>query len=178
MSTQPLVSWWNRDNTSQFVKWDIGVVDAGTASPQTGFLIWNNRGGSTDVADMEDVTITTKGEGGVNTGALVEGQWIRVKLDEVESTFSPIGYDTVNNVPVVHPIRAIGSTTFNGNTYTPEVPPHTGQNGQVCILGVANDGTKENSAGNFAEITAYADVPGNASAGLIKFLLRVSYKYV
>lgn len=178
MSTQPLVSWWKRDNSAQYLKWDIGVVDAGTPSPQTGFLIWNNKGGTTDVADMEDCTITTKGEGGVNTGALVEGQWVKVKLDGVDSTFHPIGFDTATNQAVTRPIKAIGSTTFNSVTSTPQVGSHVSTNGEVNILGVANSGNKIDSAGNFAEITAYADVPGNASAGLIKFLLRVSYKYV
>lgn len=177
MAIQPLVSWWKRDNTAQYLKWEIGVVDAGTPSQQTGFLIWNNKGSTTDVADMEDVTITTKGEGGINTGALVEGQWIKVKLDAVASTFSPIGFDTVNNVAVTYPIRAVGVTTYNGVTSEPEVPPHVSVNGRVDILGVANSGDTVDSGGNYAEITAYADVPGNASAGLNKFLLRVSYKY-
>lgn len=179
MSATPLVSWRTRDNTQQVTSWDIGTVDAGTVSQDFGFLIWNNYQGSTDVPNMEDAVITTKDQNGGNTGELVTGQWIEVKVDSMgETSFTPIGFDVVNGVAVVHPIRTTGSTTYNDVTSTPNVPPHTSQNGVVSILGVANDGTKENSAGNYVEVTLHARVPGNASAGLINFLTRVSYKFV
>lgn len=46
------------------------------------------------------------------------------------------------------------------------------------IMGVANDGTPANSAGNFVTVTTQAVVPLNADAGRQDFKLRVSYRYV
>lgn len=175
--SQPSVQWRKRDNSEQFSQWAVGTVNAGESSAQTGFLVFNNYGGTIDLPDMEDVVVTTKGIGGVNTGAVVEGQWIKVKLDGVDNTFSPIGYDTATARAVTHPIRALGTTVFNGVTSKPNVAPHTSPNGIVDILGVANDGTKANSAGNYAEITAYADVPGDALNGYNRFLLRATFKF-
>jgi len=192
---QPLVSWWQRDNSAQWTSWDIGVVDAGTVSNDFGFLIWNNRRqagstnpetsqeyGATPVADMEDATITTKDELGNNTGALVEGQWIEVKVDSIsEATFVPIGYDTTAGESVKHTVKTTGTTIdpVNGSIVsTPGDTNHTSTLGTTCILGVANDGIKANSAGNFVELTLHARVPGIATAGLINFYTRVSYKYV
>lgn len=183
--TAPVVSWRTRDNSQQLLKWELGVVDAGTTSRDFGFLIWNNYrdgtgNGETDVANMEDCTITVKDEFGGDTGDLVTGQWIEVRVDNStgDGNFHKIGFDVVSGLPVTHPIQTNGSTVYNGVISTPNVPPHTSANGTVSILGVANDGTKENSAGNYVEITLRANVPSNASSGLIKFLTRVSYKYV
>lgn len=181
----PIVSWRVRDNSAEWSRWDIGVVDASTTSKDFGFLIWNNRGGSTDVPDMEDVTITTKDELGGESSDLVTGTWIRVRNDTMQETdFTPVGYDDVNSEVVKHPIKTDKSTTYTyaGTetpvTSTPGDVNHTSVNGETCILGVGNDGSKENAAGNFVELTMHAYVPGNASAGLVNFLTRVSYKYV
>lgn len=178
--TAPVVSWRTRDNSQQLLKWDLGVVDAGTTSPDFGFLIWNNYNSVNDVSNMEDCTITVKDEFGGDTGDLVTGQWIEVRVDNEtgDGNFHKIGYDINLGQPVKHPIQTNGTTIYNSVSSTPNVPPHTSANGTVCILGVANDGTKENSAGNFVELTLRANVPSNASSGLIKFLTRVSYKYV
>lgn len=169
----PIVSWYSRDNTTQITKWDIGTVDAGSISADFGVLIWNNRGGTTDVSDMQDCTITTKDSLGGNSGELVVNKWIEVKVDTLnETTFTPIGGNTT------HPIRTTGSTTNADGTFTPGVAPHISDTGSVDILGVKNDGTKTNAAGNFVEVTLHANVPSTASAGVVNFLTRVAYKYV
>lgn len=179
MALSPLVSWRLRDNSSTWSRWDIGVVDAGTTSNDFGFLIWNNYNGATDVPDMEDVSITTKDELGGNTGELVTGTWIKVRNDSLaESTFTAIGFDVVNNIPVKKSIKTTKSTTYNTVTSTPGVGTHVSSNGEIGILGVANDGNKATAQGNFVELTMNAFVPGTASAGLVNFLTRVSYKYV
>lgn len=178
--TQPLVSWYKETNqdTDQLTSWDIGVVDASEISPATTFLIWNNRKGTEDVPDMQNAVITTKDQNGGNTGELVEGKWIEVQLVGVDAYFNPIGWDVNTNTAVSWPIRAIGSTTNSDGTFTPNVPPHDTTNGEVSILGVKNDGSVENAAGNFAKVSLRCNVPGNASSGLIQFRLRVSYQYV
>jgi hypothetical protein len=189
MAITPLVSWRARDNSDQINRWDIGVVDAGTTSKDFGFLVWNNYLSETDVPDMEDVTIMTKDGQGFATGDLVMGQWIKIKCDTIEGdTFNAIGHDPINDLTVERKIATSGSTVYTypsdetqtAKTSTPNVEPHVSGAAlsTVDILGVANDGSKANSAGNFAEITLHAVVPGNATAGLINFLTRISYKYV
>ncbi|WP_143767743.1 hypothetical protein [Paenibacillus odorifer] len=45
------------------------------------------------------------------------------------------------------------------------------------IVGVQNDGTALNSAGNFVTVTLQAEVPLDANAGRQDFKIRVSYRY-
>lgn len=149
----PIVSWWNATNDVQQTSWDIGTVDAGSVSPDTQFLIWNNRGGTTAVSDMTNCTITTKDASGGDTGELVINRWIEVRVDELgETTFIPIGGTTTKQI---------------GNGITAGV-----------ISGAANDGTLANADANYCLITVHANVPATATAGNYNFLLRVSYQYV
>ncbi len=174
----PLVSWRKRDNSAEVTKWDLGVVDAGTTSDDYGFLLWNNYQGPDARANMEDVIITTKDKQGGFNSDLVTGQWVWVKNDSMnENDFVSIGYNTAGNVSVDHPIKTQKSTTFQGVTSTPNVAPNNSTVGTVCILGVANDGSKAGAAGNFIELTLHARVPGQASAGLVPFNTRATYKF-
>jgi len=150
----PVISWWKQGNTEQWTLWDLKTVDAGTSSESAIFLIWNNRGGSTDVADAEGCMITTKDITGGNNGDIITEKWVQVKCDTMnEQTFSPIGGDTAR------PIKA-GGTAPAG-----------------VIKGTANDGTVANSASNFAQVTAFAMPSVTATAGTVDFLLRVFYTY-
>lgn len=169
----PIVSWRAQDNLSTFASWPIGTVDAGTLSANISFLVWNNKGGASDVSDMQNCTITTKDNVGGDTGQVVIDKWVEVKVISMsESSFTPIG----KNAPKT--IRTTGSTTNGGGTFTPNVAPHAGEGTSYDILGVLNDGSKVNAAGNFVEITSRASVPSNASAGTTNFKLRVAYQYV
>lgn len=149
----PIVSWYDASNTTQQTSWDIGTVDAGSVSADTQFLIWNNRGGASDVSDMTNCTITTKDSSGGDTGELVTDTWIEVQVDELgEQTFTPIGGTTTKEI---------------GNGIT-----------AGTISGVANDGTLANADANYCLLTVHANVPATATAGNYNFLLRVSYQYV
>lgn len=149
----PIVSWYNALNDTQQTSWDIGTVDAGSLSPDTQFLIWNNRGGTEAVSDMTNCTITTKDPTGGDTGELVTERWVEVKVDELaEEVFTPIGGLTTKEI---------------GNGVTPGV-----------IRGTANDGGKETANENNCLVTVHANVPAVATAGNYAFLLRVSYQYV
>lgn len=180
MAVQPIVSWYWETNqdTDQVTRWDIGYVNASEVSPDFTFLIWNNRKGVVDVPDMQNAVITVKDELGGNTGELVEGQWIEVKVDQIDLDFFPIGWDAITNTEVSRPIKTLGSTTNSNGTFTPNVPPHDTPNGEVSILGVANDGTLQNSAGNVVKATMRCRVPGNAASGVINFRTRVRFQYV
>lgn len=171
VSTDPIISWWNRDNTQQLTLWDIGVVDAGTESNHLGVLIWNNRGGDEDVANIVEADLTTRAMDASDTGFVVEGRWIRAKVDAYEVGFTPIGKEAY------HPIKTLGSTTNADGTFTPNEDPHISPAGDVSALGVKNDGTKANSAGNFIEVTLMALPDALAPAGTFDFVVRLSYTF-
>jgi hypothetical protein len=169
----PIVSWRVQNNSAVLNNWNIGTVDAGFTSDNISFLVWNNHNGSEDVSDMQNCVITTKDSSGGNTGEVVLNTWIEVRVDSLsEGSFTPIGGETTKT------IRTNGSTTNVNGTFTPNVAPHAGSGTSYDILGVLNDGTKLNSAGNFVEITARANVPSNAGAGSTNFRVRVAYQYV
>lgn len=151
----PIVSWYSGDNSIQITQWDIGTVDAGQSSQAKEILIWNNRGGTSDVSDMTSTTITTKDSSGGNTGELVTNTWIECKVvSKNETDFSKIG----------------GTVTRSLKAEDPSVADGT-------IKGGANDGSLTATA-NYCRIMLRATVPPTATAGLVSFLTRVSYQYV
>jgi len=152
----PIVSWYNAANDTQQTSWDLGVVDAGSVSADTQFLIWNNRGGGSAVSDMTNCTITTKDDAGGDTGALVTDTWIEVQVDSMgESSFTAIGGTTTKA------IEAGGINTTGNQT----------------IAGAINSGDLA-ADDNYAGVTLHANVPATATAGSVNFLTRVSYQYV
>lgn len=160
----PQVNWRKQDNSAAVPSWNIGTIDAGTPSSDFGVLIWNNFAGTTDLSTMTNCTITTKDSAGGNTGELVTNKWIEATVVSASETGrTAIGGNTT------HPIQAGGNTTNASGTSSPNVNE---------ILGVKNDGNKENAKGNFAEVVLRANVPGNATAGNVAFLTRVAYQYV
>lgn len=152
----PKVTWYDMTNTNPVSRWDIQTVDAGTVSPPTTFLIWNNRGGTTVVSDMFNCTITTKDSAGGNTGELVLNKWIEVKVDTMqEANFTAIGGIATKA------IKAGGNATAS------------------YIHGDINDGNIATTATqrNFAQVTLHANIPPTATAGNVDFLTRVAYQY-
>lgn len=151
----PIISWYQSDNIAQVTRWDIGTVDAGTASADFHVLVWNNRGGSTAVSDMTNCKVTTKDTAGTDTGELVTNTWIQAKvLSQNETTYTAIG--GTNS----HDVKAGGTAPAN------------------TVSGGANDGTVSNAAINFADLVLRAFPPANATAGHVDFLTRISYSYV
>lgn len=163
----PQVSWYSVDNTTQVNRWDIGTVDAGDLSAEFAVLIWNNRGGQTALSDMTNCTITTKDSGGGNggdaqniTNQLVFGKWIETQVTsagESGTTWTAIGGTATKA------IKAQGAGAASG-----------------IIKGGVNDGNHatENTKNNYCSLKLRANVPPEATAGLINFLTRVSYQYV
>lgn len=151
MSTAPIVSWFEADNETPISKWDIGVVDAGTTSPEKTILIWNNRGGTEDVSDMQECRITTTDNQG-DVLDLVKQKWIECRVDSIEGdTFTPIGGEEGKE------IRAKGQDLG-------------------IIKGTANSALLEDEA-NYAKVTLRAKPPLNSPAGPREFKIRVSYYY-
>ncbi|TQR46759.1 hypothetical protein [Paenibacillus popilliae] len=149
----PIVEFTNENGTSQVNSWDIGTVDAGSKTNGDTFLIWNNKGKKTAVSDMENCIITTKDFSGGDTGPLVTGKWIEVRVDSMnESTFTPIGGTNAKT------IQAEGV-------------------GAGIISGGVNDGSVNGAKANYAKVTLRANVPALAPAGSIDFLTRVTYHH-
>ncbi|MGG4144845.1 hypothetical protein ABEW34_17150 [Paenibacillus algorifonticola] len=149
----PIVQWFDITNTQQKTEWQIGVVDAGSVSEVTTFLIWNNKGGSGILSDMTNCTITTKDVLGSNTGEVVTNKWIEARVDSLnESNFTPIG-----------------------GTFTKAIQG-AGTAGAGIIKGTANDGSI-GAMTNFAKVSLHANVPATATAGNFTFLTRVAYQY-
>ncbi len=153
-----LISWYKQNNDDPWEHWNVNdgePVDAGTTSRNSVFLIWNNRGDKEkDATDAETCTLTTKDMAGGGSGELVTQKWIWARVDTMGgsgSVFSEIG-DTVTV-----PVKAGG-----------DAPAGT-------IKGTKNDGTKENSARNFAQVTLHAKPLITATAGNVNFLLRLQY---
>jgi hypothetical protein len=177
----PIVSWYNETNTTQLTSWPIGTVDAGSVSADLVVLIWNNRAGleiDGDVSDMQNISITTKNNTGGNTGEIIVDKWIEAKnVSLSEVVFTPIGGTST------HSIRTDESTTNDDGTFTPGIAPHYNPDGSVDILGVWNvwatpaDGIA-NATGNFIKVSLHANVPSDATAGVVNFLTRVAYQYV
>jgi hypothetical protein len=231
---QPIVSWYDATDTEITGVYDFQTIDAGNASPNHTFTIWNNRGGTSDVSKMEDVTITTVdmiGGDGDTPPYVVEAvrdKWFWVKVDTLnETSFTQIGGSSAKKDlgtlgKTKNPKESTATTWTASQSYlVGDVVKPTTPNGFIyeCvqagtsntteptwsttegnivndgtvqwkaiqiekqpqakeILGLANDGTEANSAGNFVKVTMYADIPLSASAGRNDFKLRVSYRYV
>lgn len=149
----PIVQITNATGT-QVNSWDVGTVDAGSVSQDFTFLIWNNKGGTTAVSNMNNCTITTKDKNGGDTGELVTGKWIEVRVDSMkETSFVPIGGTTTKTIQA------------EGNV------------GAGNISGGVNDGNPANSISNYAKVTLHANVPTTATAGTTDFLTRVAYQF-
>lgn len=192
-SLEPIVSWYPTDkagvpSSEQVTEWDIGVVDAGSISPVTEFYIWNNKGGTVDVADMISCWITTKGtDGGDGSGIgteqdniVVRDKWVQACIKSfgdnplVEDNWTPIGGATT---------KSIGAakiwTDNDGDPGTPMIiADNTGKN--TVISGKINDGDyqKTNNIANFAKVALRVKVPSGAKAGVIEWYTRVSYSFV
>lgn len=203
MLMAPVVSWRTQDNKSEWPEggvWKVGVVKAGFEAGESSrarVLIWNNYNNQEeDAPNMENVdfTVLSNEDGfvGQPVGPIVTRKVITIRnlsIGETEPT--PVGGETA------HHIYTEGSTFFDGlehrgsQTYyepDPANPPPVGPGQPVhypsysadeqhtCdILGVRNDGTKENSQANFVEVELSAFPDPMTPSGKFKFLMRVSY---
>lgn len=148
---QPVISWYQADNTEVIAKWDMGIVDAGTTSPEQTIMIWNNRGGVEAISDMQDTKITVT-DGSGDTMDVIADKWVSCRVDSTPlDDFSPIG-GTENKILTA------------------------AEQEEGMIKGTANSALETDTA-NFAKVTLKATPPLNATAGKRSFKTRVSYYY-
>lgn len=151
VDTAPKPSWTLVDGSVSPERWDLGNVSTGQNSEQKTFLLWNNKGGSTDVSDMQDVLITTTDNAG-DTLDVVKDRWFKVRCNSVnESTFYEIGGANTHNVSATNQDTGI-------------------------IKGTANDGTVT-ATENFASLTFYVTPPMNVQPGIRPTFIRAIYYY-
>lgn len=86
MAIAPKVEFTQPNGTTPVSLLDFDTVDAGTFSREFSILVWNNRGQSSAVSDMTQCTVTTHDQNGGNTGELVTGRWIEVRVDSMGKT--------------------------------------------------------------------------------------------
>ena len=154
---EPLISWYSQDNTLDLAAnggWKIGTINAGDTSPHLGVLLWNNRGGTSAVSDMNDCTLTTVDTQGGSNSPVVTGKWVSTKVVSMSE---------------------VNFTAIGGNQSTTKIKASGQEDG--TITGAVNDGTKENSKANFAEFILQATPPLNAPADNFNFNIRVSYTF-
>lgn len=187
MASKPVVMWYNSTHAAEVVApYDFGVIDADSKSPVFTFNIWNNRyveskgTGKEDVAKMEDCTITTRdmtggtGDTVGNEVEVVKNSWFHAQVDSLNETDIDLDSSRIGKI-ASKPIGTTGSTTKNwdGTVYATPFKP-----GAKEILGVANNGTPTDAAGNYATVSLKCAVPLDASSGKQMFKLRVYYRYV
>ena len=158
----PVVKFYDESGTNEITSWPLGEVDAGSETAHLRFTVWNNKGGESDVSHMKNVRVTTVNESGGETGDVVQGKWVHVKINPPQN-------DTSEG------IRVGGNSMANqAQVYAAGVDYAT--EGYI-IKGTANDGVKAHSTENYALIEAWVAVPANANEGEKPFIVRVPYSY-
>lgn len=151
----PVVKWYDENNATEKEGHDFGKIDIGSASDEVTILVWNNRGGEEEASMMENCVLTTKDLDGGNDLEAVSEQYVHVLNESAgEVEFTPVGGD------VEHPIKAGGDA----------------EDGE--ILGVINDGSVANAAGNHVKLKLKVDLPSTATNGKNSLWLRLRYTYV
>lgn len=154
----PIITILN-DSEVTVASWDAGTVQADHDSSVLTLRVWNNKGGSTAVSDLKDVSITTLDTDGGTSTDVVVGKWVRVNvpaLDGSSTSWTSIGGATVKNV------RADGLTSAAG----------------YVIRGTTNDGTLTGATPNYATIRLKVHVPLNATPGTKVWKTRLNGYYV
>jgi hypothetical protein len=107
---KPIVSWQNATHSAELTRpFDFGTIDAGDKSNVVTVNIWNNKGGNTDVATMEECTITAVDrDGGTgdtigNIVPSVRDRWFHAQVDslgedDLEDESSRIGRESSKEI--------------------------------------------------------------------------------
>lgn len=159
---QPVVTFFNADSSSAVERWDIGEVDANSESPTLEVVVWNNKGGTEDVSNMQDVSVTCLDGTGGDQAKMITERWMKVLVDTTaeKDAGNVKKFSAIGGVDA-RPVRAQGITAADGN----------------LIRGTANEGLMDEAADNHSKMTFKVGVPLNAPAGQHDFRIRVQYFY-
>lgn len=105
----PIFQVYESGGTTVATSHSFGQVKAGNESAEYTVEVWNNKGGSSVVADVIEATVTTTDASGGNTGDVVTGKYMNLNVNGESSggnpTWTAIGGTTKA------PIRAAGYTS-------------------------------------------------------------------
>lgn len=135
--------------------WDNGVVQANAESAILQIIIWNNRGGLTDLSDLKEANITSLDTDGRAITEVVTDKWVRVNVPAVDGStavWTPVGGTIAKS------LRADG------------VDPSEG----FVIKGVANDGSLVNATENYCTCNLKTKVPAGVEAGIRNWKMRIN----
>ena len=156
----PSITVVNAATNTTIPNWSVGVVKANNSSTVLSIQIWNNRGGSTDLADLRDASITSLDIDGGNSSDPVANKWLHVNVPEMDgaSSWTPVGGTSTKF------IRGDSVTATEGN----------------IIKGTANDGNASTTASkvNYTTVNLRVDVPVNATPNTYNFKTRINGYYV
>lgn len=156
----PSITVVNAATNTTIPNWPIGVVKANQSSTVLTIQIWNNRGGSTDLADLRDASITSLDISGGSTSDPVANKWLHVNVPQMDgaSSWTPVGGTSTKF------IRGDSVTAAEGN----------------IIKGTANDGNASTTASkvNYTTVNLRVDVPVNATPNTYNFKTRINGYYV
>lgn len=154
---QPIVGYYTANGGAQVSSWAIGEIDANSTSPTLNVSIWNNKGGTSDVSHMKNVTVTCLDSTGGDTDPMVAEAWMQAWINnELETSKKAIGGTVKKDV------NAIG--------LDPAMAGHT-------IYGTANGGVIGTDVNNYALANFTVKVPANAKEGQHDFKIRTEYFY-
>jgi hypothetical protein len=156
----PSITVVKASTNTTITNWPVGVVKANNSSTVLSIQIWNNRGGSTDLADIRDASITSLDTDGGNSSDPVANKWLHVNVPQMDGASSWTG---------------VGGTTtkfIRGDTVT-------ASEGNI-IKGTHNDGnaTTTASKANYTTVNLRVDVPVNATPNTYNFKTRINGYYV
>lgn len=190
-SIPPKVQWMEEssDGTQMNIAsiWDAGIVQAGDESDPKEFYIWNNRGGTSDVADMINTKISVRdATGGYSDGDITkqeratvlcqmwdqsksggEGQWGSFTTQGTwnAGTFVDLMWNNARDL-----IAADGATkgTVSGkanNGLWVDDPTLAGEAGKAARA-------------NFVKVKLVLRAKSDADAGAVQWRTRCSYQFV
>ena len=209
----PVVSWYNGEsfkdeedativpNTQEMSSWNAGIIDAGSASRSAAvedpdpeyypctFLIWNNRGGVTQVSSMQSVQISTlslvrDAYGDIDTvnsykpeGPVAGGSTDEDKRAHVEVIFYNEAADDGDGEWGIYSQGG----EWKPNTWATieggvKVDVLSASGVKNTISGAVNSGTVAASE-NYSKVKMRLVVRPDAQAGRVEWYTRVSYNY-
>jgi hypothetical protein len=159
----PVITLLDSAQTSSVSSWTIGTLKSQVDSDIFEVNVWNNKGGTSAVSDLQSASVTVVAADGSNNSDVVTNTWVQVRInDEVDAgsaaVFTKIGGSTV------------AALYYKGATGTDKT--------NQIIKGTTNDGTAANSATNYCNCKFKVNIPMNAVAGAQTFKIRFQGYYV
>lgn len=185
-SIPPIVQWMEvvDDEMVLATLWDAGIVQAGDESDQKEFYVWNNRGGSTAVADMLNTMISVRdNSGGTTDGDITKQERAKVLVQmfdhsrdggngqwgsfNAQHNWVPNAkIDLMHNPPRdLISVKGTAKGTVSGKA----------NNGRWLD---AEDGSELAAEDNFIKLRLSLAANASADAGNIYWRTRISYQFV